>query len=216
MDKKNTKKPKKAPKQKRARAKAPKKPKPIVIFKEAVPKKPCCTDVSKTGSGYQIPFGYANMAGTTRLGQPEQTPYAYLERLRNVEKAILRPVETPEYIKVPIVEPSFIKKAVEVSYVPLPVYESEKAAYEKPEYEKATKPARRIPVAEPMSEFEDLPIAYATDYEFANPSPFMPEEKVKRKYVRKTSEQKEAEAMKKEETRTKRIEKQQAKALGKK
>jgi hypothetical protein len=266
MDKKTAKKPKKAPKQKRARAKAPKKPKPIVIYKEAVPKKPCCTDVSKTGSGYQIPLGYSNLLGTARLGQPEQTPYPYLERLRNVEKAVFSPkieipqldyvkvpivenknkneqlnpslkageaairrseqyktikvpiVEKPEFIRVPIAEPPLIQKPIEASYVPLPIYE--KAEYSK-SYEMAAKPApkpsKKIPVAEPTSEYEGLPVAYATDYfpEFENPSPFQPEAKPKRKYVRKTPEQKEAEAMKKEEARSKRIEKKQAKALGK-
>ena len=40
------------------------KPPTIVIHTERLPKTKCCTEVSKTGEGYTIPFGYKDLKGT--------------------------------------------------------------------------------------------------------------------------------------------------------
>lgn len=42
--------------------------KPIVIITQKLPKEKCCTDVKKSGEAYTVPFGFADLAGTRRLG----------------------------------------------------------------------------------------------------------------------------------------------------
>ena len=122
------------------------------IFTERVPKKKCCTDVTKTGQAYTIPFGFADRLGTTRLETPTPTsaplkatlpsvkPISEKKEYLTIETQTDKPSKASKKIQVNIKEP--VKKKLiileEGEDEPMPseeiqteVTQSEKRKYDK-------------------------------------------------------------------------------------
>jgi hypothetical protein len=138
--------------------------KPIVIITQKLPREKCCTDVTKTGEAYTIPFGFMNRLGaitepkqTKSIGTSTSTSTETINKPLTIEQEVLKLLNESRAESNPITkyfkkqEPSMKKKQTPITkyYKIIPPGENIVISQEPPKEElQVKKPARNIQIVD--------------------------------------------------------------------